>query len=150
MIKRLLVVCTGNVCRSPVVASILRTRLPLVDVSSAGVAAPANAPVDPVAAEVLKMRTGVDINGHRSRKLIGSFCDDADVILVMELAHREAVQSRFPATWGKTWTLDPSEDVFDPRGYPRHVYDAWFDGTLEKAGVWADRIAKINGERVHG
>ncbi|CAD6563099.1 low molecular weight phosphotyrosine protein phosphatase [Paraburkholderia sabiae] len=148
MIKRLLVVCTGNICRSPVVASILRGGLPQVEVSSAGVAAQDNAPVDPLAADVLKARTGFDIDAHRSRKLILPLCEEADVILVMERAHRQAVQNRFRASWGKTWTLDADEDVFDPRGYPRHVYDAWLGEIVEKAGVWADRIAKVNSERV--
>jgi len=150
MIRHLLVVCTANICRSPVIASVLGECLPRVAVSSAGVAAKRDALADPMAVEVLKVRTGFDIHAHRSRPLVGSMCEAADLILVMERAQRQAVHDRFPISWGKTWTLDAGEDVFDPMGYPRHVYEAWLEEILKKAGAWASRIARINDDRITG
>jgi protein-tyrosine phosphatase len=145
MIGRLLVVCTGNVCRSPVVASLIAARLPGVSVSSAGIAAKEDVPVDPVAAAALEARTGMDIGRHRPRRLVSALCDEADVVLVMERAHRQLLLARFCSSWGKTLMFDSGEDVFDPRGQPRHVYDAWLGHILEKVEVWVDRIAKVNG-----
>ncbi|MCI1047000.1 low molecular weight phosphotyrosine protein phosphatase [Caballeronia zhejiangensis] len=146
MIRQLLVVCTANICRSPVIASVLAECLPGVAVSSAGVAAKAGLPADPVATAVLEARKGFDISGHRSRPLIRSMCEAADLILVMERGQREIIQERFKSAWGKTWTLDAGEDVFDPVGYPRHVYDEWLEHILKKADTWANRVAGINGD----
>lgn len=145
MIERLLVVCTGNVCRSPVIAGLIAARLTAVSVSSAGIAAREDAPVDPVAAAALEARTGLDIWGHRSRRLVTSLCNEADVILVMEHAHRRDLRNRFCSLWGKTLLFDSAEDVFDPRGHPRDVYDVWLGQILARTDAWADRIARLNG-----
>jgi protein-tyrosine phosphatase len=91
---RVLIVCTGNTCRSPMVAGALRRQLgPDTDrvvVESAGTAAwegqPATEPTLRIAA-----RDGVDLSEHRSRRLTRSLVREADLVLVMEPSHLSAV-----------------------------------------------------------
>jgi protein-tyrosine phosphatase len=91
---RVLVVCTGNTCRSPMAAAALRRALGAdgerVVVESAGTAAwegqPATDPTQRIAA-----REGVDLAGHRSRLLTREMVRSADLILVMDQTHQSAV-----------------------------------------------------------
>ena len=113
MAKRALVICTANVCRSPVVEGLLRLALDgAVDtdgdawvVSSAG-----TAEIEPsvdrftVAAAA---RAGVDVSGHRRRTLTGDLLgtDGADLILTMTRAHLRYVAVLDPSSWTRTFTL---------------------------------------------
>ena len=88
---RILVVCTGNICRSPMVEGMLRKAtaehiLGIIEVSSAGThALHGNQPSAPA---VKVMQTyGIDISRHRARRLHRSMLADADLILVMERHH---------------------------------------------------------------
>jgi protein-tyrosine-phosphatase len=91
---RVLFVCTGNTCRSPMAVGALRRALgpdaERVVVESAGIAAregqPATEPSVRVADE-----EGVDLTGHRSRRLTSELVDGADLVLVMEPSHLSAV-----------------------------------------------------------
>jgi protein-tyrosine-phosphatase len=93
---RVLFVCTGNTCRSPLAAAALLDELGAdaarVDVSSAGTAAwegqGASGPSVEVAA-----RDGLDLSSHRSRRATPARVREADLILVMEREHQRAVQA---------------------------------------------------------
>jgi protein-tyrosine-phosphatase len=84
----ILVVCLGNVCRSPVAEFLFRRELGERDirVSSAGLGALVGRPIEKNAAELLH-EEGIDASGHRARQLEPSMVRDADLILAME--HRQ-------------------------------------------------------------
>lgn len=89
-----LFVCTGNTCRSPMAEALLARRLAEQSlagrVRSAGLV-PGEAAAAPDAVEVMRER-GLDISGHRSRRLHERLVADAELVLGMERAHvREAV-----------------------------------------------------------
>lgn len=91
---RILFVCTGNTCRSPMAAALMRRRLDAakagdIRVDSAGLAA-GGEPVTPEAAAVLK-EIGIDIAGQRSKLLTRTLCQQADIIAVMTPAHARAL-----------------------------------------------------------
>jgi protein-tyrosine phosphatase len=79
---RVLVVCTGNVCRSPAAELLLRDRLGAadVDVASAGVHALVGQPVDPPVAELLVER-GVAPGGFRARQLDAAEAGAVDTLV---------------------------------------------------------------------
>ena len=91
---RVLFVCTGNTCRSPMAAGALRQALGAdverVGVESAGTAAWDNQPATEAAIQVAA-RAGVDLSAHRSRRLTPALVRAADLVLVMERAHVMAV-----------------------------------------------------------
>ena len=108
--SEILVVCTGNVCRSPMAEGFLRAALverlgadaPFV--SSAGTAG-----WDGSGAMEESIRSaqehGVDIRGHEARKLHGAMLEDADLIVCMAGEHREAIVGAMPDLASKTFTI---------------------------------------------
>ena len=95
-VVRVVFVCTGNTCRSPLAAAALRLELgpdaSRVDVTSAGTAArdgePASEPSRAVA-----HRNGFDLDAHRSRRISPELMRSADLVLVMEPTHLSAVRA---------------------------------------------------------
>lgn len=103
----ILVVCTGNVCRSPIAEGLLRAALTarLGDqaprVSSAGTMGWEGSGADPHSVEAAAER-GIDISAHRARMLQPSEVLEADLVLAMAREHEEALRSLSPV---RTFTL---------------------------------------------
>jgi protein-tyrosine phosphatase len=106
---RILTVCTGNVCRSPLAEQVLRARLaPLdVEVSSAGTSALVDAPMTPDAARMAEL-LGVppaDAAAHRGRWLREEHLRTPDLVLAMTREHRAGVVALAPARTRSTFTV---------------------------------------------
>lgn len=94
---RILFVCTGNTCRSPMAAALARDEVERrgwrdVEVDSAGVAAAAGGPASAGTLEVAA-RHGLELDGHRSRPLTPYVVEESDLILTMSSAHLDAVRA---------------------------------------------------------
>ena len=101
----LLVVCTGNICRSPAVELLLRRRLDrTVAISSAGTHALVGQPVSPPMAELLQAR-GLDVSTFRARALRPDMVEEATLVVTMTVAQRAAVVRMVPAAVRRTFTL---------------------------------------------
>jgi protein-tyrosine phosphatase len=117
---RVLVVCTGNVCRSPAAELLLRAGLGPgagLEIGSAGLEALAGAPVAAPMARLLAER-GVPAEGFAARQLRSEQLAGADLVLTMTAAQRAAVVSREPAVVRRTFTLTEFADLVglvDPR-----------------------------------
>lgn len=87
--RRILVVCTGNICRSPFIERLLRLHLSStgIEVASAGTGALVGHPMDPLAAELLEA-LGADPAGHEARQLTPELIDTADLVLTATRRHR--------------------------------------------------------------
>ena len=104
-----LLVCTGNICRSPMAFGFLRQLLrergiTFIPIQSAGVQAWDDSPPTPEAVEALRER-GIDISIHLARRLNRGLIEDADLVLAMSAEHRDATQRIVPATSDRTFTL---------------------------------------------
>jgi protein-tyrosine phosphatase len=130
-VKTILVACTANICRSPMAAAILRrciTELGLEDqiaVLSAGVWAEEGYKASTNAVTTLATR-GMDLTGHRSRLLTPALLGEADLVLVMEEAHRRSLFHLAPPHLNKVYLLTEMSgqhaDVTDPYGGPLEDY----------------------------
>jgi protein-tyrosine phosphatase len=102
-----LLVCTGNICRSPMAAGLLEERgrmLPApLRVRSAGIAAARGQPPTSEAAAAIA-ELGADILSHRSAQL-GPEAAQADLVLAMAAGHREEIRRRAPQASARTFTL---------------------------------------------
>lgn len=101
-----LVVCSGNIVRSPLIVGMLTARLhdPSLEFVSAGTIAAVGEPMPHEALSVAS-RYGVDGSGHRSRPLTPELVNDADLILVATREHRADVARLEPIASRRTFTL---------------------------------------------
>lgn len=103
---RVLVVCTGNLCRSPLFAALLARDVDgaRVTVTSRGTLATPGAVV-PAATLAAGTRLGVDLGGHVARPLSGVDLDDADLVLTAGRRHRRDVVRMSPAVASRAFTI---------------------------------------------
>jgi protein-tyrosine phosphatase len=116
---RLLVVCTGNLCRSPLAASLLRQALggsAAVEVSSAGTRARPGLPMPDDAVRTLAELGGPVDPSFRSRRLSAALIAEADLVLTAERAHRDVVASLERGAWARTFTLVELARLLDGAG----------------------------------
>jgi protein-tyrosine phosphatase len=109
----LLVVCTGNICRSPAAEFLLRAGLDRVagmEVASAGLRAVVGASIAPQMAERLRER-GIDPAGWTASQLDPAEVRSADVVLTMTAEQRAAVVARTPTAVRRTFTLREFADL---------------------------------------
>ncbi|MEF8698565.1 MAG: low molecular weight protein-tyrosine-phosphatase [Candidatus Accumulibacter sp. UW26] len=127
MFTRILTVCTGNICRSPAAEFLLRQRIEKggkrVEARSAGTGALVNHPAEEITCAMMNAR-GLDISAHRASQLTAERLRWAELVLVMEKHHREAVLTMDPTARGKIFLLGhwTNREIPDPyrRGNAAH------------------------------
>jgi protein-tyrosine phosphatase len=107
---RVLVVCTGNICRSPVIEAVLRERIPGLELSSAGTRAEAGRPLHPLTADAMT-GLGLEVPLHRSRVLGPEVVRDVELVVTAERAHRAPVLALRPDLLRLTFTFAELVDL---------------------------------------
>ncbi len=122
---RILVVCTGNICRSPIGEGILRDLLPVellsrTEVLSAGVGTGPGHPPSPHSVTVCEEH-GIDISDQRSLPVTAELLSECDLVLCMEEHHRMACARVGPAAAGHIHLLSryaAGDGTAPPHGVP--------------------------------
>ena len=130
--RKILVVCYGNVCRSPYLQAVLQRDLPDAQVFSAGFVGAGRAVPD--ASLAISAKRGLDLSRFRSRPLVPPEVTGADLIIVMDARQAQEIAVRFPVNRARiviAGDLDPKFDetraIRDPWNQPSEVFEESFD-----------------------
>lgn len=110
----ILVVCEGNICRSPLGAVVLADRLALdgIRVTSAGLRAVVGSGMDEMAATQAE-RFGLDPSNHVARRLTEGMINEASVVLTMTVEQRTRVVQLSPLAMRRTFTMKEFASIAD-------------------------------------
>ncbi|HFK4650435.1 protein tyrosine phosphatase [Serratia marcescens] len=139
MFNSVLVVCVGNICRSPTGERLLKEKLPHKKIASAGLSALVGKPADTQAAEVAR-KHNLSLENHHAQQLTASLCREYDLILVMEKAHVDAVCRLAPEVRGKTMLFAHwlgQQDIPDPYRKSAEAFEFVYSLLAEGAQKWA-------------
>lgn len=130
MFNHILVVCVGNICRSPMAEYLLRHKLRTegIIVESAGIGALVGKPADPTALEILAEQ-GIDASDHNARQATEEMLGQADLILAMESKHLQRLHSMAPQIRGRAFLLgkwEQDKPVPDPYRQQRPAFEHAF------------------------
>lgn len=140
----ILVVCTGNICRSPTGERLLRKQLPGVRVKSAGVNGLVKHPADTTAASIAGSH-GVSLDGHTARQLTAEMARHYDLILVMESAHIAQVATIAPEVRGKTMLFGQwleQKEIPDPYRKSQYAFEHVYNMLERASQEWVKRLKR--------
>jgi protein-tyrosine phosphatase len=119
-VRRILVVCHGNICRSPYLEAVLQRGLPDAVITSAGFVG-RDRPV-PENSIAVSAQRGLDLSRHRSRPITQSKINDADLVIVMDAAQARQVARMFRVKRERIVIAGDLEPTFETG---RAIRDPW-------------------------
>ncbi|MBI4720031.1 MAG: low molecular weight protein arginine phosphatase [Chitinivibrionia bacterium] len=152
--KRLIFVCSGNTCRSPLAEGIAKKIFPEIllrdiEISSAGTSAPAGFPASALAVDVSR-RNAIDLSGHRSRPVDANMIREADLIIALTERHKRIIETIEPRSAEYTFLLGDfcggaAGDIGDPIGEGLEAYERTFAVIYRCVEGLKDRLARFDG-----
>lgn len=142
MFDSILVVCVGNICRSPTGERLLKKILPDRRISSAGLGALVGKPADSSAKNIAS-KHGLSLEGHEGTQLTAALCRNYDLILVMEKGHIDAVCRLAPEVRGKTMLFGHwlgQCEIADPYRQSSEAFEFVYRLLDDSAKKWAQAL----------
>lgn len=142
MFNSILVVCTGNICRSPTGERLLRQLLPTKKVDSAGTGALKGHAADATASLVAE-KHNLSLADHQGQQFTRQLAQQYDLILVMEKHHQEEVSSIAPEARGKTMLFAHwlnGKQIPDPYRQSQEAFEHVYQLIDQAAQAWATKL----------
>jgi protein-tyrosine phosphatase len=136
--RRILVICLGNICRSPYLEAILRKQLPDIAVESGGFLGPGRQV--PNFSSIVSTRRGYDLSAHRSRVLTPQITGTADLLVVMDSRQARRLRRELHVPAARIlvagdidpWAIE-TRTIKDPFRQPIDAFESCFD-RLDRIG----------------
>lgn len=140
-INSILVVCIGNICRSPMGEAFFKQLYPNKKVQSAGLGALVGYPADEHAQSVMK-EIDIDISCHVAQQMTEELAKEFDLILCMSEEQERWIKRNWGFTRGKVYRLGHwmNAEIADPYKHPRHIFVKSRDLIQEAVATWRKRI----------
>ena len=149
MFQSVLILCIGNICRSPVAEGLLKKlseqhQLGLA-ISSAGVHAMVDEPAQPYSIEVTREHA-IDITAHRARQLTTEIVYEHDIILVTDETVRKIAMQQYPFATGKIKKLGNfrNQEILDPYRQPKEAFENMYANIEICLQDWLHKIWGVN------
>jgi len=145
MFDNILIVCVGNICRSPMAEYLLQQMIKKqgmdTRVSSAGLAALVGHGADEYAIAVMTEH-GIDGAAHRARQLDNEMVKQNELILVMEHWQKKEIESLFPYARGRVHLLGKWADaeISDPYKKPKEAFVHAFEKINKACDEWCSKL----------
>jgi len=142
MFDNLLVLCTGNICRSPYVEAKLKAMYPNKSVQSAGTGALVGEGADATGIELAAER-GLDLSQHIAQQVDRRLVNTSDVIIVMDDSHLKRLFSKYPEARGKTFKLGKwlnEKNIGDPYQKSKEFFSIVFDEIDKAVESWQGKL----------
>ena len=144
MFDSILVVCTGNICRSPLGERYLRREFPNKKIDSAGTGALVGYPADASAEKVANIN-GLSLEGHRAQQFTADLARYYELILVMEKYHLEKIAKIAPEARGKVMLFGQwlnHKEIPAPYRKSDEAFASVFQ-LIDQAGQsWVDKLSR--------
>lgn len=144
MFDSILVVCTGNICRSPIAERLLQKKFPDKKIDSAGTRAMERHAADALACRV-SLHHGVSLASHQGRQFTRELAHEYALILVMEKEHIKQVTEIAPEARGKTMLLShwsEGRDIPDPYQKGTEAFEFIYQLIEQATHDWAEKLAR--------
>lgn len=142
MFDSILIVCTGNICRSPIGERYLQKLLPNKKITSAGVGALKDHDADESAVNIA-LKHNLSLDGHKGRQFTPSLARKYDLILAMEKSHIEQISRIAPEARGKTMLFGEwigRKDIPDPYRKSEEAFASVYDLIEQASKCWAEKL----------
>lgn len=138
----ILVVCVGNICRSPMAEALLKQRYTHKNIDSAGVGALVGHSADPAALEIMAKQE-INITNHVAKQIDEGLAKKADLIFTMSDSQTKWIEERWPFCRGKTFKLGhwQDKDIADPYKHEMSAFQTAYQDIVVSLEQWADKIS---------
>ncbi len=143
MFDSILVVCTGNICCSPMGERYLQSLLPNKKIDSAGTGALVGHEADPTASRIAQ-NYGISLSNHCAKQFTSTLGRKYDLILAMEKEHIEKISQIAPEVRGKTMLFGhwaEYKDIPDPYRKSEEVFTLIFELIKQSGDIWAKKLS---------
>jgi protein-tyrosine phosphatase len=140
--QNILVVCIGNICRSPMAEALLKHAYPHKNILSAGLEGLVSQSADPLAIECMA-EMGIDISSHTAQRLDSKMLIQADLVLAMTVGQVREIEERWAFSKGKVFRIChwSNENVSDPYRQEKAVFLSTKNLIVKGVGDWQSHLS---------